>query len=205
MIFTAKGFDFPISEKNGGYWIDFRKFLELTASTIGNINLGDVNKILNKIPKEYYLKYQPISKGRNSKADVFISANGIVSYLSSTYRFSHSEKLDILNQFKKLGLVSNDLVLSVSRSELSFLSDLQDFFSFFNKKVDCQVIIADYIVDFVIDSIAIEFDENDHKNYNKENEKKRDSTIKELGYKLIRVSDKNSNAYNLAIIAKAVL
>jgi len=205
MFFTTKGFEFPIIFQNGEHLIDFRFFLRLTTSASNQLSISDINKILHRIPKEFYSKVQSTSKGRNSKIDIFLTPLGIISYLSSTYRFSHSEKQDVLNQFKKLGLVSNDLILSVSRSELSFLSDLQDFFAVFGKKVNHQVTINGYVIDYTIDSFAIEFDENNHKSYSLSGEKKREEEIANYGYKLIRVSDKKPNAFNLAVVAKEVL
>lgn len=52
----------------------------------------------------------------------------------------------------------------------------------------------------------VEYDENEHSSYNKKNESIRKAYIVDsLGCGMIRVSDKNSNSYNIGLIIKEIL
>lgn len=68
-----------------------------------------------------------------------------------------------------------------------------------------QNTVGKYRVDFYIPylNLVIEYDESEHSNYNINNEKAREAFIlNALKCKIIRISDKNSNAYNLGLITK---
>jgi len=208
MFIFAKNNRFSIEDLDGKACIDFRKFLLLTSSMTSNVSMSDVNKILSKIPAEYYVKMQDAKSGRNSRVSVYLYPMGLVSYLSSSYRFSHSEKDDILKQLKDLGLVDSGIHISVSRAELSFLSDLQEFFSYFGIKVKDQFAIngQGIICDFLIgDDLIVEYDENNHAGYDKAKETEREKIIIAKGYRFMRLSDSQSNAKNLAKVAKEAL
>ena len=60
-----------------------------------------------------------------------------------------------------------------------------------------------YRIDYYIPNlnIAIEYDENDHKNYTYEQQEGRQKKIeKELGCRFIRISDKNTDEFNIDFI-----
>lgn len=98
---------------------------------------------------------------------------------------------------------------SVARSlEEPFLNQLEDTLKPFGIYGERQYKVLNYRIDFYIErlNIAIEYDENDHKGYSYEQQEEREKNIKELlGCKFIRVSDKNSNGYNIALILKEIL
>lgn len=101
---------------------------------------------------------------------------------------------------------NRELIVITERKELSFVNDLEEFLSAFNIKGIAQYKIDDkYRIDYYIPDlkIAIEYDENSHKNYNKNEEKIREEYINsKLGCKFIRVSDDNSDIKNIGIVAK---
>ena len=86
------------------------------------------------------------------------------------------------------------------------MNDLEEFLSVFNLKGIAQYKVDDkYRIDYYIPDlkIAIEYDENGHKNYDREKERMREEYIKnKLGCKFIRVPDDNSDIKNIGIIAK---
>ena len=98
---------------------------------------------------------------------------------------------------------------SVARSlEEPFIVQLQDALKPFGIYWEKQYKVLNYRIDFYIErlNIAIEYDENDHKGYSYEQHEERERKIKDiLGCKFIRVSDKNSNAYNIALIIKELI
>ena len=59
--------------------------------------------------------------------------------------------------------------------------------------------VGDYYIPNL--NIAIEYDENDHKNYTYEQQEGRQKKIeKELGCRFIRISDKNTDEFNIDFI-----
>jgi len=192
-----KNFDVSFQSINGEKVIDFKYFIILISGFSCNL---DLSKELRNVSNKNFFK---IGKGKNLKT--YINADGILEFISKSFRIDNIEKENILQQLKDEGLINKNIILSTSRKELCFYSNLFDFFSIFNLPIKKQVCIGSYIVDFIIKDFVIEYDENNHSNYNKEKEKIRENYIKSQGYKIIRVSDINSNSYNLGIIAKEVL
>ena len=98
-------------------------------------------------------------------------------------------------------------IRDVSRKEISFLSKLKEALKPFKYNVDDQKRVFDgkYRVDYYVPelNIAIEYDEDSHRNYTYEKHEGRQKEIeKELDCKLIRVTDKNSDEYNIGFILK---
>lgn len=94
-----------------------------------------------------------------------------------------------------------------SRKEVDFLNQLEQALKPFDIKGEKQYHILSYRIDYYIPSlnIAIEYDENDHSNYTYEaHEGRQEEVEKELGCKFIRVSDKNSNEYNIGYVIKNI-
>ena len=98
-------------------------------------------------------------------------------------------------------------LLYVDRPEITFIDDLEEALKPFNIKGIRQYSILSYRIDYYIPSlkIAIEYDENDHKNYSYEAHEGRQQEIeKELGCRFIRVSDKNTDSYNVGLVIKNI-
>lgn len=117
---------------------------------------------------------------------------------------------------KAANLILNYLVLVTgegvgvqikTRKELEFLDKLKTSLIPFNIKGINQYTVLNYRIDYYIPSlnIAIEYDENDHRNYSYKSHKGRQKEIeKELGCRFIRVSDKNSDEYNIGLVIKEI-
>lgn len=100
----------------------------------------------------------------------------------------------------------NILILS-SRKEIEFIDQLEQSLQPFNLKGIRQYSILSYRIDYYIPSlnVAIEYDENEHKNYSYEAHEGRQQEIeKVLNCRFIRVSDKNTNSYNIGLIIKNI-
>ena len=97
-------------------------------------------------------------------------------------------------------------VIISGRKELEFINELKDFLSEFGIKGIPQYKVDDkYRIDYYITNlkIAIEYDENNHNAYDKNEEISREKyIIEKLGCRFIRVSDDKTNASNIGIIAK---
>lgn len=109
----------------------------------------------------------------------------------------------ILKYFNYDGLYIKQTI----RKELEFLDKLEHSLIPFGLRGINQYTIFNYRIDYYIPNlnIAIEYDENDHKNYSYEAHEGRQKEIeKELGCRFIRVSDKNSDEYNIGLVIKEI-
>lgn len=97
--------------------------------------------------------------------------------------------------------------IGTTRKEITFINELEDALEPFNIEGIRQFNISSYRIDYYIPSlkIAVEYDENEHKGYSYEAHEGRQQQIeKELDCRFIRVTDKNTNAYNIGLIIKNI-
>lgn len=93
------------------------------------------------------------------------------------------------------------------RKEIKFLDQLEQTLEPFGIKGKRQYSVLSYRIDYYIPSlnIAIEYDENDHDSYTYEQHEGRQEDIEnELGCRFIRVSDNNSNEWNIGYVIKNI-
>ena len=98
-------------------------------------------------------------------------------------------------------------IIEPDRKEVTFINKLETALIPFKLKGIKQFRILNYRIDYYISNlnIAIEYDENGHKNYSHEAQEGRQKKIeKELGCRFIRVSDKNSDEYNIGLVIKEI-
>ena len=108
---------------------------------------------------------------------------------------------------KELGLNNNMFVIE-TRKEIEFLDMLEKTLEPFDYTLVRQYKVLNYKIDLYIQdlNIAIEYDENNHINYSYEQHEGRQKEIeKELSCKFIRVSDKESNLYNIGLVMKKIM
>lgn len=94
-----------------------------------------------------------------------------------------------------------------SRKEIEFLDQLEQALQPFNIKGIRQFSILSYRIDYYIPSlnIAIEYDENEHSNYSYEQHEGRQKNIEnQLKCRFIRISDDNTNSYNIGFVIKNI-
>ena len=97
------------------------------------------------------------------------------------------------------------------RKEIKFIDKLEESLKPFNITGERQHIIKinykQYRIDYYIPTlnIAIEYDENDHNSYTYEQHEGRQKEIEnKLRCKFIRLSDKNSDEYNIGLVIKNI-
>ena len=98
-------------------------------------------------------------------------------------------------------------IIEPDRKEVTFINKLETALIPFKLKGIKQFRILNYRIDYYISNlnIAIEYDENNHKNYSyKAHEGRQKEIEKELGCRFIRVSDKNSDEYNIGLVIKEI-
>ena len=116
------------------------------------------------------------------------------------------------NDIKERSNVKNDVKLfcetlkeTHKRVELEFLDMLEESLKPFNITGIRQYNILGYRIDYYIPSlnIAIEYDENGHKNYSYEKQEGRQKEIEnKLGCRFIRVTDSDSHSFNVGKVIK---
>ena len=112
-----------------------------------------------------------------------------------------------------VSLVCETLKENNKRKELNFLDKLEESLRAFNLKGIRQYTVknkygSSYKIDYYIQSlnIAIEYDENGHKSYTYEEHEGRQMYIEnELNCKFIRVTDDESDEYNIGYIIKNIM
>ena len=183
-------------EHDSKIWFPYRRVLLFYL----NFNVPE-NKELEKVSSENILKNG--LRGRNAKT--YINAYGICDWICNSFRFTQYEKEKMINELKEQGLVGDDFIVSYTRPELDFFSNLCYLFDNMGLNVDIkrQEYIDGYIVDGLLDNhIVVEYDENEHKGYDEDKEKERETRISYSGYELVRVSDKMPLGKSLGIVLK---
>lgn len=161
------------------------------------INKWCKNAIIHKI----------ISNGGSQKTKL-ISEQDILNILVKSKTKSQEFKEDLLSWLKINNVVTNNKIVLTSRKEIEFLDMLIKILEPFNYECIKQYKVLNYRIDLYISELklAIEYDENDHKDYTyKEQEGRQKDIEKELNCKFIRVSDKDSDLWNCGYVMKSIL
>lgn len=170
-----------------------------TSKAIIN-HVDNENKIFIMISQ-----YNSNDKIQYSTKTVFINETGLFNLIFHSKTKSAKEKEEIINYFKSIGILKKYNLYS--RKEINFKYKLKQALKPFGLKIIPQFQCLNYKIDFYIKSlnIAIEYDENDHRNYSYERHEGRQREIeKELGCRFIRISDKNTDEYNIGYVIKEI-
>lgn len=151
--------------------------------------------------------YNAPTKGGNQNMK-FISSNDVVKLIQKSKTASEDYRDEFYRWLYSLELIENKVVIE-TRKEIEFIKDLENFLEGFGiKKGITQYKTLNYRIDYYIPDlkIAIEYDENDHIGYSYEAQELRQERIEQkLKCKFIRLSDSNSNTYNIGIIARELI
>lgn len=131
-----------------------------------------------------------------------INETGLYNLLAKSQTLSVAYKTELKNWLVSLGLIQDELLL-IERKEIKFLDKLQEALKPFDLEGIKQYKILNYRIDFYIPklNIAIEYDENEHKDYSYKQQQGRQKEIKDsLGCDFIRINDKQSDEYNIGLV-----
>ena len=120
---------------------------------------------------------------------------------------NYENKSSLLLWFKDHADKEVDIIL-YNRPEIYFIDELEQVLCGMDIKGIRQYPILSYRIDYYIPSLklAIEYDEGDHKYYTYENQELRQKNIEnELKCTFIRLSDSNSNLYNIGLVMSQIL
>lgn len=118
----------------------------------------------------------------------------------------HPVLQDFFNSYSKLD--RKVVFYTMQRKELQFLDELEEVLRPLDLHGVLQYHILSYRIDYYIQNLnlAIEYDEGDHKYYTYENQELRQKNIEnELKCTFIRLSDSNSNLYNIGLVMSQIL
>ena len=131
-----------------------------------------------------------------------INENGLYNLLAKSQTSSVAYKTELKNWLVSLGLIQDELLLT-ERKEIKFLDKLQEALKPFDLEGIKQYKILNYRIDFYIPklNIAIEYDENEHKDYSYKQQQGRQKEIENLlGCDFIRINDKQNDEYNIGLV-----
>ena len=131
----------------------------------------------------------------------YIDINGIRKFIT----FSHSEKkTEFIEWLKENQYIDYNEVFLSTRKETEFFNALEKSLKPFGFHLDRQYIENGYRFDGYIKDLdtVIEYDENNHQNYDKIAEVTREKYINNNHKKLLRVNDLNDIYYNIGYVIK---
>lgn len=204
-LFNFKGNEVEIFEYKGEILFnprDIAKCIGLSEVTVRrHIQDMNENQVIKLTNSDLEVHGVHIQRKLHNTGESFLKEAGVLMLINSS-RCSESVK----NEFLKYLKLDNKIIVKGS-VERNFLYELEESLKAFNIKGIKQFQVLSYKIDYYIPSlnIAIEYDENNHKNYTYEQHKCRQKKIeKELGCKFIRISDSKSNSYNIGYVIKNI-
>ena len=168
-------------------------------SSIRNFNEKQVIKLTNsKIHDMHFRKL-------HNTGESFLTESGVLALVSKSANCSDYKKAKVIET-----LFPNKYVLYLDyRNEIKFIDKLEQSLKPFGiVEAIRQYRVFNYRIDYYIPNlnIAIEYDENNHKNYTYSQQDGRQKEIEDkLKCNFIRVSDKNSDEYNIGLVIKNIL
>ena len=170
-----------------------------TKSLIDLLQQQNLNK------QEYFI--ESIYKDKSGKKNkLYICTLKGVKLLLDNLR-NYENKSALLLWFENHADKKMDIIL-YNRPEIYFLDELEQVLCAMNIKSIRQYSVLPYYIDCYIHALnlAIEYDEGDHKYYTYENQELRQKNIEnELKCTFIRLSDSNSNLYNIGLVMSQIL
>lgn len=170
------------------------------------LDIKNVNDNITKMNEKQVIKlknsdvYDMHIRKLNNAGENFLTESGV-------YKLVQNCHSSIETKQKLLEALNLNNVYIDERKEISFVEMLEKVLCPFSIKGIKQFKVLNYRIDYYIPDldIAIEYDENNHRNYSYRAHEGRQKEIeKELGCRFIRVSDKNSNEYNIGLVIKEI-
>lgn len=168
----------------------------------------DVAEVLGyKNPRKALLDHVDVEDKGVAKCDTLggsqemtvINERGVYCLLQRS-RLSNIQKQELLSS-----LSLKEKFILTSRKEIEFIDQLEETLKPFNLIGIRQYKINSYRIDYYIPSLnlAIEYDENDHRGYSYEAHEGRQKEIEDtLKCRFIRVTDDNTNNFNIGLVLK---
>ena len=137
----------------------------------------------------------------------YITINDVRKLITLSHT-DNSKKESFINLLKNNGYIDYNEVFTSTRKEIKFLNELEEVLLPMGIKGIRQYPILSYRIDYYIPklNLAIEYDENEHKNYSFEAHELRQENIENnLNCNFIRLSDSNTNLNNIGIVINEIM
>lgn len=192
--------------------VSSRKIAEIMDIRHGDLleKIDKINKLLQTLkdnPYKYWIEGFFENRGKKYRAFQVTKKGSELLIQKTTGKkgFLLAHKLDELFPNETNSII----IAEIDRKEIEFLDNLEDALESFNIKGLRQYPVMDnkYRIDYYIPSlnIAIEYDEDGHRNYSYEKHEGRQKEIEDLlKCRFIRVSDDNTNSYNIGFVIKNI-
>lgn len=193
-LFTNEELDMKVRvvEINGEPWLVGKDVAEV-------LGYKNTRAALSKHVDDEDKAIATIYGGMGNPNKVIINERGVLSLLQRS-RLRNTQKQELIKEFN----LSGKFVLT-SRKEIEFIDQLEETLKPFNLIGIRQYKINSYRIDYYIPSLnlAIEYDENDHQGYSYEAHEGRQKEIEDtLKCRFIRVTDDNTNNFNIGLVLK---
>lgn len=168
-------------------------------------SLIDLLQQRNLDKQEYFIDSTYKDKSGKKNKLYICTLKGIKLFMDNLRNYENKSAL--LLWFENHADKKMDIIL-YNRPEIYFLDELEQVLCAMNIKSIRQYSVLPYYIDCYIHALnlAIEYDEGDHKYYTYENQELRQKNIEnELKCTFIRLSDSNSNLYNIGLVMSQIL
>ena len=142
-------------------------------------------------------------KELGQRGGYLVNDKALYSLIFYSSNLAKEKRKSLIEWFQLIGFLN--YVTLHSRKEIEFLDKLENALIPFGITGIKQYNVLDYKIDYYIPSlnVAIEYDENGHKDYTYEAHELRQELIeKELGCRFIRVTDKKNDEFNVGLVIK---
>lgn len=153
--------------------------------------------------KEFNFSFRKL----NNRGESFLTQKGLLLLISRNRKTTEKKREKFVNFLKSNNLINADFAV-ISRKEIEFMEELRDFLTAMGLKLKTQYNVLGFKVDGYIPvlNIAIEYDEKGHANYSYDAQEGRQIKIEnEIGCKFVRLSECDSNAYNIGVVANKIM
>ena len=139
--------------------------------------------------------------------DKYININDLRKFITLSHT-DNMKKENFIKFLKDNDYVEYNEVFTSTRKENNFLNELEEVLKPISITGIRQYNVLTYRIDFYIPklNLAIEYDENEHRNYTYENHELRQKNIEnELHCKFIRLSDSFNNLHNIGVVINEIM
>lgn len=136
-----------------------------------------------------------------------INQDDVLMLIDRSRTVTSDYKRGLIKWLQQCGVIDGSMVVT-SRKEIEFVDSLEKTLEPFDLTIERQYRILSYRIDFYIKelNLAIEYDENNHSGYSYESQEGRQKEIEHaIGCTFLRLSDHDSDMYNIGLVMKQIL
>ena len=138
----------------------------------------------------------------------FVDEKELLDLINNSQNLIKPKKYEFIVWLQSKGFLKDVVTPVKERKETKFIAKLQTVLNTMDITSIAQCSVMDYRIDLYIPQykLAIEYDENDHRYYTYEQHQGRQEKIQNiLGCEFVRLSNSNSDEYNIGIVMKVIL